>query len=188
VGHRGAVYPKCAISCVYGITPAPTYCYDVGQVRTQRFTARIGHGVSIAEDVTYDELVDRLLEYVVRAAIAKANDYSTWEEEELRREGLRGVEFVKDGRALWWDQEAFDAEKAEAKRERAHEIFRARNEFAGTFFEALDGDLREKLRRAGYATTALFTDMRELFREIAADASDRTAQAREGLVSEILSS
>ena len=155
-------------------------------MRIQRFTARIGHGVSIAEDVTYDELVERVLEFVVRAAIAKANDYSTWEEEELRREGLRAIEFLKDGKALWWDREAFDAEDAEAKRERAHERFLSQNEFGGTFFEGLDSDLRVRLRSAGYSTTTLFTDMKELYREIAADAIDRSAQAKEGLVAEIL--
>lgn len=157
-------------------------------MRIQRFTARIGHGVSIAEDVSYDELVDRVLEFVVRAAIARANDHSTWEEEELRREGLKRIEFAGDGRALWWDRDAFEAENAEAKRESAQDLFASQNTFDGSFFHALDRDLRERLRQAGYATGELFADMKELYREIAADASDRSAQAREGLVAEILGS
>lgn len=155
-------------------------------MRSQRFTARIGHGVSIAEDVSYDELVDHVLEFVVRGAIAKANDRSTWEEEELRRQGLKGIEFAREGKALWWDLDAFSAELAEAKREGAGELFVSRNECAVRFFDALDFDLRERLRGAGYSTASLFADMNEIYREIAADASDRSSQANEGLIAEIL--
>lgn len=165
-----------------------TGCYDEGALRTQRFTARIGRGASIAEDATYEELVDRVFEFVVRAAIAKANDRSTWEEEELRREGLKRIEFAKEGKALWWDLDAFDAEKTEAKRERCPELFLSQNEFDGSFFDTIDSDLRERLRNAGYATASLFGDMKEVYREIAADAIDRYAKANESLIAEILSS
>jgi hypothetical protein len=155
-------------------------------MRSPRFTARIGHGVSIAEDVSYDELVDRVLEFVVRAAIARANDRSTWEEEELRRQGLKGIEFARASKALWWDADAFAAEQAEAKREGASELFLSRNECGGTFFETLDADLRKRFRNAGYSTASLITEMNEIFREIAADASDRSSQANESLIAEIL--
>lgn len=151
-----------------------------------RFTARIGHGVSIAEDVDYDELVTRVLEFVARAAIAKAIDQHTWEEEEVRRQGLNAIEFVKGGKALWSDRDAFEIERSEAKRERVGERFLATNECGRTFFEKLDADLRERLRFAGYSVVSLRTEMRDLYREIAADASDRSAQAREGLVAEII--
>jgi len=155
-------------------------------VQIPRFTARIGHGVSIAEDVSYDELVDCVLEFVVRAAIAKANDYCSWEEEELRRQGLNAIGFVRDGKALWWDRDSFEVEYAEAEREGSAELFASQNEFGGAFFEKMDSDLRERLRRAGYAARPLFTDAKDLYREIAADASDRSAQARESLVAEIV--
>lgn len=155
-------------------------------MRTHRFTARIGHGVSIAEDVTYHELVDSVLEFAVRAAVARANDQSTWEEDELRRRGLMVIEFAKDGKALWWDRDAFDVEHDEAKRERAKELFCSRNEFDGTFLDTLDEDLRKRLRGVGYATASLLANMNELYREIAAEASDRSAQARESLIAEIL--
>lgn len=155
-------------------------------MRSQRFTARIGHGASIAEDATYEELVDRVLEFVARAAIGKANDCCTWEGEELRRQGLRGIEFAKGAKALWWDRDAFAAEKAEAQREHAAELFLSRNEFDRGFFDAIDSDIRRRLRNAGYATESVFGDMKEIYREIAADASDRSAQASEMLIAEIL--
>lgn len=154
-------------------------------MRIERYTARIGHGVSIAEDVTYDELVDRVLEFVVRAAISRANDDCCWEEDELRRQGLRAVEFLRDGRALWWDCNAFEAESRAAKRARSEKQFAVQNELGESFYRMLAEDLRERFRRVGYSASELFTDMKDIFREIAADASDRTIQAKESLVAEI---
>lgn len=153
----------------------------------QRFTARIGHGVSIAEDVTYCELVDRILEFVVRAAIARANDRSSWEEEEVRRQGLQRIEFAKDGKALWCDAGAFAAEEAEANREGASKLFLSRNECGERFLQTLDLDVRTRLRNAGYSTASLLAEMNEIYREIAGDASDRSLQANEALIDEIMS-
>ncbi|MBV8723613.1 MAG: hypothetical protein JO277_15790, partial [Candidatus Eremiobacteraeota bacterium] len=80
------------------------------------YTARIGSG-SIAEDLSYAKLLERTLEFVLRAAVAKAIDEFAWEQEELRRSGLRAIEFVRDGKAIWWDAEAFELEQKEAWRE-----------------------------------------------------------------------
>jgi hypothetical protein len=155
-------------------------------VRLQRFTVRIGDGVSIVEDASYSELVERVLEFVVRAGMAKASDDCNWEEEELRRRGLRVLEIVRDGKALWWDPDAFEAESREATREGAHKEFVARNEAGESLLEGLDSDVRERLRCAGYATRSLLGGMEDLYAQIAADASERSAQAREGLLVEIL--
>jgi hypothetical protein len=155
-------------------------------MQRQRYTARIGHGVSIAEDVPYDDLVNRVLEYVLRAAIAKAADQFTWEEEELRRNGLYGIEFAREAKALWWNRSEFQAERDEALREGCNGRFLSSNELDAEFIATLDVDVRERLRRAGYSIPSLLTDMKELYQQIASEASDRTMQAREALVAEIL--
>ncbi|MBV8153598.1 MAG: hypothetical protein JOY98_04215 [Candidatus Eremiobacteraeota bacterium] len=150
-----------------------------------RYTARIGSG-SIAEDLSYAKLLERTLEFVLRAAVAKAIDEFAWEQEELRRSGLRAIEFVRDGKAIWWDAEAFELEQKEAWRERIAKRFSETNELDSGFFVRLDRDLRDKLRRAGYEVPSLVSNMRDLFREVGADATDRSAEARERLVGEIL--
>ncbi|HKU81878.1 MAG TPA: hypothetical protein VJP76_06875 [Candidatus Tumulicola sp.] len=86
------------------------------EVRTQRHTARIAEGASIAENVAYEELVTRVLAFIIDAALAKAADRCSWEHEEMRRYGLQKIAFARDGRALWWDRDVFGAEEAEAVR------------------------------------------------------------------------
>jgi hypothetical protein len=132
----------------------------------------------IGEGVPYDGLVDLVLEFVLRAAIAEASDAFEWEHEELRRAGLCAIEFFRDGRALWWDRESFEAEAAEGER----------NQLDVAFFERLDGDLRARLRRAGYDVPSLIAGMKPLYHEIAADVADRCAGARQNLLTEILQS
>ena len=166
--------------------PAPAHCYDVVQVTRQRYTARIGHGASIAEGVPYDELVPLVLEFLLRAAIAKATDQSSWEQEEVRRGGLRRIEFACEGKALWWDRNSFAAERREAERDGLQQRFDLGNADGTIFFETLDADLRERLRRAGYATPSLLANMKELFLQIDVETADRAAAAREALVAEIL--
>ncbi len=152
-----------------------------------RYTARIG-SVSIAEDVSYGELANRALEYIVRAAIAKAADDEDWEQAELRRGGLQTIEFLHDGKALWCHLETFEVESGEAEREGASEQFSAANECDAGFLKRLDRDLREKLKRAGFNAPSLITNMKALFMHVGSEASERTITARETLVGEILAS
>ncbi|HEY2473763.1 MAG TPA: hypothetical protein VGI19_03085 [Candidatus Cybelea sp.] len=140
-----------------------------------RYSARIGP-VTIAEDVPYDALAQRVLEFLLRAAIALAADQFEWEHEELRRGGLTAIEFFRNGKALWWDRESFEAEEADSERD----------ELDAEFFDRLDIDLREKLKRAGYEVPSLVACTKPLYVEIAADVADRCAVAREDLLREIL--
>ena len=142
-----------------------------------RYSARVG-GSAIAAGLPYDELAGRVLEFVLRAAIAVAADQFEWEHEELRRDGLTAIEFFREGKALWWDRECFEAERADPER----------NELDAAFFDRLDHDLRARLKRAGYEVPPLIACTKVLYSEIAADVADRCAGARESLLVEILAS
>jgi hypothetical protein len=155
-------------------------------VHAQPYTARIGLGATIAENVSYDDLILRVLEFMLRAAIARANDNIRWEDEELRREGLRRIEFACDGKALWWDRQTFSAERAEACREGVGERFDAENACRSVFLKKLDADLRGRLAEAGYSSPCLITNMKALFSELAVDARQQATEAQELLVQSIL--
>lgn len=142
-----------------------------------RYSARIGPAL-ITPNVPYDDLVGKVLEFLLRAAIAEATDQFDWEHEELRRGGLSAIEFFREGKALWWDRESFEAEQADP----------AGNELDAAFFDRLDQDLRDRLRRAGYDVPPLIACTKALYVEIAAEVADRYAGAREALVLEILGS
>jgi hypothetical protein len=142
-----------------------------------RYSARVGAS-AIAAGLPYDELAGRVLEFVLRAAIAVAADQFEWEHEELRRDGLTAIEFFREGKALWWDRECFEAERADPER----------NELDAAFFDRLDHDLRARLKRAGYEVPSLIACTKVLYHEIAADVADRCAGARESLLVEILAS
>jgi hypothetical protein len=60
-----------------------------------RYTARMEESVNIAEDVAYERLSTGILEFTVRAAIARSEDESEWEHEELRRRGLGGIQIFR---------------------------------------------------------------------------------------------
>ena len=153
-----------------------------------RYTTRIGESVSIAEDVPYESLTAAILEFTIRAAAARSADESEWEHEELRRRGLGSLQVFRDGKALWTDGESFQAELAEATRERVADRFNASNELDPAFFEKLDQDLRDRWRLAGYDIASLLENMKALFAEVESDAHDRAANAREALIEEILDS
>ena len=153
-----------------------------------RYTTRIGESVSIAEDVPYESLTTAILEFTIRAAAARSADESEWEHEELRRRGLGSLQVFRNGKALWTDGESFQAELAEAARERVVDRFNAGNELDPEFFEKLDRDLRDRWRLAGYDISSLLENMKALFAEVESDANDRAANAREALIEEILDS
>jgi hypothetical protein len=153
-----------------------------------RYTARMEESVSIAEDVAYERLSTVILEFAVRAAIARSEDESKWEHEELRRRGLSGIQIFRNGKAIWTDRDTFETELAEARRSKCEGYFDERNELDPTFLEELDRDLRQRLRLAGYEVSSLLGSMKALFSELESDVKDRTADARQALTDEILSS
>ena len=153
-----------------------------------RYTARMEETVSIAEDVAYERLSARILEFTVRAAIARSKDESEWVHEQLRRRGLSGIQIFRNGKAIWTDRDIFEAELAEAQRSKCEGRFDARNELDPTFLEELDRSLRQRWRLAGYQVSSLLGNMKALFSELESDVKDRIADARRALTDEILTS
>jgi hypothetical protein len=153
-----------------------------------RYSAQIGESCCIAQRETYDTLLTRIVEFSVRAAVARSIDESEWEHEQLRRRGLSALQIIRNGRAVWEDCVAYDAELAEARRERIDERFEASNEVDAGLYKKLDDDLRDRWRRLGYATPTLGHNMKCLFDELVRDATDRAKAAREDLLSELISS
>ncbi|HEY3675072.1 MAG TPA: hypothetical protein VGK84_03695 [Candidatus Tumulicola sp.] len=129
----------------------------------------------------------RIVEFSVRAAMARCVDEIEWEHEQLRRRGLSALEIFRNGKAVWEDRIAYDSELAEARRERIDERFQAANEMDDGLYAKLDTDLCDRWRRLGYATPPLGHDMKRLFDELARDAADRAEHAREHLLEELLS-
>lgn len=150
------------------------------------YSVRIGESHCIAEGIPYDALLDRIVEFTIRAAVARSVDESAWEHEEFRRKGLSALQVFRNRRALWDDRAIFEAELAEARRENIGERFEATNELDPAFGANLDRDLRTRWRRAGYEVPSLRCDMRALFSELERDAADRATTAREGLLADVL--
>jgi len=151
-----------------------------------RYSARIPPSASIAEDVSYDALVESLRVYVLRAAFAHAADEHGWEQEELRRHGLRAVELFRNARAVWGDEAGFEGLRAEEARQGLSERFERQNELDPQLFHRLERDLRERFRLTGYLVEDLGEEMKVLFEEIEADARDRERDARDELLAELL--
>jgi len=150
------------------------------------YSVRIGESHCIAEGVPYDALLDRIVEFTIRAAVARSADESEWEHEELRRKGLTALQLFRNRRAVWDDRAIFEAELAEARRENVGERFEAANELDPTLCADLDRDLRARWRRAGYEVPCLQHEMKVLFSELERDAADRATRAREGLLGDVL--
>ncbi len=158
----------------------------VSSLTPVRYTARLEDVVRIAENVAYESLLAGILEFTVRAAVARSLDESEWVHEELRRRGLKGIQTFRDGKAIWTDRDNFEAELAEARRNDSADRFDAGNELDTAFLEELDRDLRERLRLAGYEVSSLLENMKALFVELESDVKDREVDAREAMVEEIL--
>jgi hypothetical protein len=151
-----------------------------------RYSTRIGESYCLSEDVSYEVLLQRIMEFTVRAAVARSIDESEWEHEELRRKGLSALQIVRNGKAVWLDQETFEGELAEARREHIESGFKEANELDPSLYQELDNDLRARWRSAGYETPSLITDMKKLFAELQRDAAHRIAGAMEDLIREIM--
>lgn len=152
-----------------------------------RYSVRIGESHCIAEGIPYDALLDRIVEFTIRAAVARSADESEWEHDELRRRGLRALQVFRDRRAVWDDRTTFETELAAARRQSIDDTFEATNELDPALFTQLDCDLRARWRRAGYEVPSLRFDMKALFAELERDAADRAADARESLLDDVLS-
>lgn len=155
-------------------------------VNRSLYSARVGESHFFAESVGYEELVDRIIELTVRAAVARSCDASDSEQDELRRGGLLAVQIFRGGKAIWADTGAFEGELVEARRERIEARFKRTNAADPELYGRLDRDLVARWRRAGYQTPSLVGDMKRLFLELERDAADRAEGAREALVGEIL--
>jgi hypothetical protein len=149
------------------------------------YSARISPTARIAEDVDYENLLERIAEYTLRAAFAHAIDEHDWEQEELRRKGLGAIELFHNARAVWFDGIEFERLAAEARALKCPS-FETGNELDPALCERIDGDLQARWRRAGYPVTSLAADMRQLFAELEADAMDRSREARASLLSDVL--
>jgi hypothetical protein len=151
-----------------------------------RYSAQIGESCCIARRETYETFLTRIVEFCIRAAVARSVDEIEWEHEQLRRRGLRALQIFRNGRAVWSDRAEFDSELSEARREGIDERFEAANEFDADLYEKIDVDLCACWRRLGYATPPLAYDMKRLFDELGRDAADRAEHAREHLLEELL--
>jgi hypothetical protein len=151
------------------------------------FSARISPSACIAQSVDYDTLLEQIVEYTLRAAFAHAVDQHDWDQEELRRKGLRALELFHNGRAVWRDRVAFEESLAEVTRTGDVPRFDGANELDPELAERIDRDLQERWRLAGYLVPSLALDMKKLFGELEADAADCAREAREELMSELLS-
>jgi hypothetical protein len=150
------------------------------------FSARISPSACIAESVDYDTLLAQIAEYTLRAAFAHSVDQHDWEQEELRRKGLRALELFHNGRAVWRDEVAFEESLAEVTRSGDLARFDGANELNPELVDCIDRDLLERWRLAGYLVPSLALDMKRLFAELEADAADCARDAREELMTDLL--
>lgn len=151
-----------------------------------RYSVRIGEAHCIGVDMPYETLLVRIMEITLRAAVARSEDESEWEQEQVRRKGLCALAVFRNGRAIWDNPQTFADELAEAQREHIQQRFQAENELDPEFYERLDADLRARWRRVGYETPSLRDDMKVLFWELERDAAERAADARKRLLADFV--
>ena len=160
--------------------------YNYGVMGSERFTARIGPSIVVAEDVSYATLLRKIVLFTLDAAVARSSDSSAWEQEELRRKGLAALELSRGGKAIWTDSEIFEAEFSAAGIDGATAEFLADNQLDRRILGRLDRDLRQVWRQAGYEAPCLIHDMKRLFSELEADIGESAAGARGAFVDEIV--
>jgi hypothetical protein len=151
-----------------------------------RYSVRIGESYLLVECVPYDVLLKSIMEFTIRAAVARSIDEGDWEHEQLRRNGLAGLQLFRGGRAVWSDRGTFEEQLAEARSQGDEPRFRESSEADAYLYERLDRDLRDRWRLAGYDIPSLMNDMKTLLTELERDARDRVAEAKDGLVADIL--
>lgn len=151
-----------------------------------RYSAWIGEAHCIGVGLSYDALLTKVMEFTMRAAVARSADESDWEHEELRRDGLAALELARNEKALWDNPKLFAEELAEAQREHVARRFRAQNELDPAFYDGFDRDLCTRWHRLGYKTPSLRDDMKPLFLELERDISDRATDARRRILADFI--
>ena len=151
-----------------------------------RYTARVGDSHCVAENVTYDELLARIVERTVRGAVSRSIDESEWEDEELRRRGLAALAIHRDGKAVWADPKIFEAELDAARSKHIEARFKKNNELDPALYDRIDRDLRTRWRLAGYDVPSLRNDMKKLFVQVEKDADSRASGVRAELIDELV--
>jgi hypothetical protein len=151
-----------------------------------RYSVRIGEAHCIGADVCYEALLARVMEFTIRAAVARSEDESDWEHEQLRRNGLCALQLFRNDRAIWDNPLTFADELAGARRGDCAQRFEAQNELDPAFYELFDSDLRARWRRLGYETPSLRYDMKVLFSELEREAAERAADARKRLLADFV--
>jgi hypothetical protein len=151
-----------------------------------RYTLRIAEGRPIAERVSYDELLKCVVEYILRASLARTIDQGEFEHEEVRCNGLTAFQISRDGKAIWADQVLFDRTLDEARRTGSAPAFEAVNELDTSLLDRIDRNLTSLWSLAGYRTPSLAHSMKLLFREIERDAMAQADNALEGFAAELL--
>ncbi|MBV9700654.1 MAG: hypothetical protein JO078_11095 [Candidatus Eremiobacteraeota bacterium] len=150
------------------------------------YSARIGESICIASEVPYEALVKRIMEFTVRAAVARSTDDSDWEQDQLRRGGLATIQLFRNGKAVWSHEHDFEIELAEARRQGIAAKFLKANQIDPVIYERLERDLRIEWSRVGYHAASLANDMKKLFAELERDLADRAAEAKERLLAEVV--
>ncbi|MEO6836721.1 MAG: hypothetical protein ABI231_12570 [Candidatus Tumulicola sp.] len=152
-----------------------------------RYSAQISPSARIVENASYDTLLDRICEYMVRAAFARATDRHDWEQDQLRCRGLLAIELFHNGRAVWQDRSDFEGLLSEAADASAAAQFATANELDPGLTERIEWDLRVRWRRAGYMVPELYGNMKKLFEELESYVRDCDRDARDALIAELLS-
>lgn len=153
----------------------------------RRYSVRVGEACCIGIEMQYEVLLLRIMEFTMRAAIAKSADDSEWEHEQLRKHGIGALQVFRSGKALWESAPIFNEELAEAQREGIPERFQAENELDTEFFARLDRDLCVRWSHLGYHAESLRGDMKVLFSQLERDASQRADAARSCFFSHFIS-
>ena len=154
--------------------------------KAARYTVRVGDSRCVAENVTYDELLVRIVELTVRGAVSRSVDESEWEDEELRRRGLAALQIFRDDKAVWADPRIFQAELEAARSKHLEGRFEKNNELDPALYDRIDRDLRTRWRLAGYDIPSLRNNMKKLFVQVAKDADSRASGVRAELIDELV--
>lgn len=149
-----------------------------------RYSIWIGDFCLLA-DGTYNLLLKSIMEFTIRAAIARSIDETEWEHDELCRHGLEALQIFRDGKAVWANQKSFESQLADAA-SHGDETFTQKNVADFELYERLERDLRTRWRSVGYDIPSLRHNMKKLFGELERDARDRARAARDDLLTDVL--
>jgi len=150
------------------------------------YTVRIGERDCFARAVTYDDMLRRIVERTLHAALARSIDAGDWEDEQLRRQGLESLQIYEGTRAIWSDRALYEHELAASRTLNADDSFVKENMVDPDLYDRLDRDLRRLWRTAGYTVTSLRNSMKPLFHEIEKDTNRYAEHARESVATDVM--